>query len=85
MRVRRREGEEEKEGEQKGRQQVWAERAVGAVILSQSIILSKKVISFFNEGVGSLHYSIYHTNSLYCKLYTILYVPSTILYILYSI
>lgn len=52
MRVRRREGEEEKEGEQKGRQQVWAERAVGAVILSQSI-LSKKVISFFNEGVGS--------------------------------
>lgn len=84
MRVRRREGEEEKEGEQKGRQQVWAERAVGAVILSQSI-LSKKVISFFNEGVGSLHYSIYHTNSLYCKLYTILYVPSTILYILYSI
>lgn len=82
--MRRREGEEEKEGEQKGRQQVWAERAVGAVILSQPI-LSKKVISFFNEGVGSLHYSIYHTNSLYCKLYTILYVPSTILYILYSI
>lgn len=66
----RKEGERMKghRGRGLGRKRIWSWDAA-----------SITVISYFSEGVGSLHYSVYYTNSLYCKLYAMLYIPDTVL------